>query len=254
LAVSGQIFGAGGFLVPEILEAAIRSAFGFVSLLVLTRLTGKQQISHLTFHEFIAGITIGGITADLAGGIDVSVWPIFAALVTFVALTILSGYLSLQSRPVRKLLQGEPTVVVHNGKILEGNMARMRYNFDDLMGQLRNKNVFNISDVEYAILETNGELSVLLKTQNQPLTPKDLHIPTGYQGVPSELIMDGEIIRQNLEQNKLSEEWLMEQLKLQGIDNPGEVAYASLDSGGNLYIDRKADNLDHVTDISDREK
>lgn len=239
--------------MPEILEAVIRSAFGFVSLLVLTRLTGKQQISHLTFYDFVAAITIGGITAEIAGELDVSVWPIFAALVTFVALTILSGYLSLQSRPVRKLLQGEPTVVVHNGKILEGNMARMRYNFDDLMGQLRNKNVFNISDVEYAILETNGELSVLLKTQNQPLTPKDLHLSTRYQGVPSELIMDGEIIRQNLEQNKLSEQWLMDQLKLQGIYNPGEVAYASLDSSGKLFIDRKTDNLDHVTDVSDRE-
>ena len=239
--------------MPEILEAVIRSAFGLISLLVLTRLMGKQQISQLTFFDFVAAITIGGITADLAGGVDVSVWPVFAALVTFVVLTILSGYLSLQSRPVRKLLQGEPTVVVHNGKILEGNMAQMRYNFDDLMGRLRNKNVFNISDVEYAILETNGELSVLLKTQNQPLTPKDVHLSTLYQGVPSELVVDGVIIRQNLVQNQLSEQWLTDQLKLQGIYNPGEVAYACLDSSGKLYIDRRSDNLEHVTDVSDRE-
>jgi len=239
--------------VPEILEAILRSAFGFISLLVLTRLTGKQQISHLTFYDFVAAITIGGITADIAGELDVSVWPVFAALVTFVALTVLSGYVSLQSRPVRKLLQGEPTVVVHNGKILEGNMAQMRYNFDDLMGQLRNKNVFNISEVEYAILETNGELSVLLKTQNRPVTPKDLQLSTQYQGVPSELIMDGEIIRQNLDQNKLSEEWLLDQLKMQGIYNVGEVAYASLDSSGKLYVDRRADNLENTTDVSDKE-
>lgn len=239
--------------MPEILEAIIRSAFGFVSLVVLTRLVGKQQISHLTFYEFAAAITIGGITAELAGELDVSVWPIFTALVTFVALTILAGYISLRSRPLRKLIQGEPAVVVHNGKILEGNMAQLRYNLDDLMGQLRNKNVFNIDDVEYAILETNGELSVLLKSQNRPVTPRDLNIPTQYQGVPSELIMDGKIVRQNLEQNKLSEQWLTEQLKMQGIYNLGEVAYASLDSSGKLYVDRKADNLEHVTDISDKE-
>lgn len=239
--------------MPEILEAVVRSAFGFIALLVLTRLVGKQQISHLTFYEFAAAITIGGITAELAGELDVSVWPIFAALATFATLTILAGYVSLQSRPLRKLIQGEPVVVVHNGKIMEGNMAQIRYNLDDLMGQLRNKNVFNIGDVEYAILETNGELSVLLKTQNQPLSPKDLKIPTQYQGVPSELVMDGEVIRQNLEQNKLSEEWLMAQLQMQGIYSIGEVAYASLDSSGKLYVDRRADNLDHVTDMSDRE-
>lgn len=239
--------------MPEILEAMIRSAFGFISLVVLARLVGKQQISHLTFYEFAAAITVGGITAQLAGELDVSVWPIFAALVTFIVLTILFGYLSLQSRPLRKLIQGEPVIVVHNGRILEGNMGRIRYNLDDLMGQLRNKNVFNISEVEYAILETNGELSVLLKTQCQPVTPQDLHISTQYRGVPSELIMDGEIIRQNLEQNRLSEQWLVDQLKMQGLYNVGEVAYASLDSSGKLYVDRKADNLEHITDISDKE-
>lgn len=132
-------------------------------------------------------------------------------------------------------------------------MGQMRYNLDDLMTQLRSKNVFNINDVEYAILETSGDLSVLLKSQSQPVTPKDLQITTQYQGVPAELIVDGEIIRQNLDQNKLSERWLTDQLRMQGIYNPGEVAYASLDSSGKLYIDRRADNLDHVTDISDKE-
>lgn len=239
--------------MPEILEAIVRSAFGFIALLVTTRLVGKQQISHLTFYEFAAAITFGGITAMLAGELNVSVWPIFASLVTFAVLTILAGYVSLQSRPLRKLIQGEPVVVVHNGKIMEGNMAQIRYNLDDLMGQLRNKNVFNISDVEYAILETNGGLSVLLKTQHQPLTPKDLEIPTQYQGVPSELVMDGEVIQQNLEQNRLSEDWLIEQLQMQGIYNIDEVSYASLDSSGKLYVDLRADNLDHFTDVSDTE-
>ncbi|PKM82432.1 MAG: hypothetical protein CVU89_05355 [Firmicutes bacterium HGW-Firmicutes-14] len=150
--------------MPIIMEAVLRSVFAFVVLLVLIRITGKQSYSQLTFFDFVAGITIGGIGAVMAAGLSVNVWGAFAALVTFVGLLILNGYLVLESRPLRKLLRGEPVVVVHNGKILEGNMAQMRYSKDDLMTQMREKGYFNIGDVEYAVLETDGQLSVLSRS------------------------------------------------------------------------------------------
>jgi len=238
--------------MPVIIEGVVRAVFAFVVLLILVRITGKQHYSQLTFFDFVAGISIGGMGALMAAGLNINIWGVFAALLTFVILLILNGYISLESRPLRKLLRGEPVVVVHNGKILEGNMALMRYSIDDLTTQMREKGFFNITDVEYAILETDGQLSVLAKSQNRPVTPKDLNMSTTYEGISSELIVDGKIIEQNLAQNKLSEKWLEDQLKLQGIYSIGEVTYASLGTDGKLYIDKRQDTLDSATDMSDR--
>ncbi len=239
--------------MPVIAEGIFRAIFAFIVLLVLVRITGKQPYSHLTFFDYVAGITIGGMGALMAAGLNINIWGIFSALLTFVVLLIINGYLALESRPLRKLLRGEPAVVVHNGKILEGNMAQMRYSVDDLMAQLREKGFFNIADVEYAVLETDGQLSVLSKSQNRPVTPKDLNMSTNYEGISTELVVDGKVVEQNLAQNKLSLQWLEDQLKLQGIYNIGEVSYASLSTDGKLYIDKKQDTLDNVTDVSDKQ-
>lgn len=239
--------------MPVIMEGILRATFAFGVLLLLTRLLGRQQFSQLTFFDFVTGTTIGGIGALMAANLTVNIWGAFVALLAFMVLLILNGYVSLESRPLRKLLRGEPVVVVHNGKILEGNMALMRYSADDLMTQLREKGFFNPADVEYAILETDGELSVLAKSQNRPVTPKDLNLPTSYEGVNTELIVDGKIVEQNLAQNKLSKKWLEDQLETQGIYSIGEVYYASLGTDGQLFVDKKQDTLDHITDASDKE-
>lgn len=239
--------------MPDFMEGIIRGAFAFIVLLVLARLVGRHQQSQLTFFDFVSGTAVGAMGAFMATDLNVSVWGAFAALLAFIILLVLNGYLALESRPLRKLLQGEPVVVVHNGKILEGNLAQLRHSADDLLAQMREKGYFNITDVEYAILETDGELSVLPKSQNRPVTPDDLKLATKYEGVPSELIVDGKIIEQNLVQHRLSKKWLQDQLKMQGIYNIGEVSYASIDTQGKLYIDKKQDTLDNATDVSDTE-
>jgi uncharacterized membrane protein YcaP (DUF421 family) len=122
---------------------------------------------------------------------------------------------------------------------------------ENLLTQLREKDIFRISEVEYAILETNGILSVLPKSQHRPLTPGDLDIPTEYEGLSSEIIVDGVVIYPNLEQNNLDEQWLIRELRKQGINSPRDVFFASLESDGNLYIDRSRDDLEHPVDITD---
>lgn len=236
-----------------IMEGILRAVFAFIVLLVLTRLLGKHSGSKLTFFDYVTGSTIGAIGALIAANLAIEIWGAFAALVTFIILLILNGYVSLESRPLRKLLQGEAVVVVHNGKVLEGNLALVRYSMDDLTAMLREKGFFNISDVEFAIIETDGKLSVMPKSQNRAVTPKDMGLHTKYEGISSELLIDGKVIEQNLLQNNLSEEWLRDQLKSQGIFNLGEVSLASLGTDGKLYVDKKQDMLDNVTDISDKE-
>jgi len=238
--------------VNPFLEILLRGLGAFLMVLIITRIVGKTQVGQLTVSDFINAIVIGSIAAAMVTDLRESVRYYAFGLALFGLLTVGAEYLAMKSRPARKLIEGEPTILIHNGKILEDNMKKLLYHLDDLMMQLREKNVFNIADVEYAIAEPNGALSVLLKTQKRPLTPQDLQLPTKYEGVPSELVVDGVVIQQNLKQNNLTEEWLYRELEKQGIKSVKEVAYASLDTNGNLYVDKRQDALGHVTDITDQ--
>jgi uncharacterized membrane protein YcaP (DUF421 family) len=233
-------------------EVFFQTLLAFGAVVIYARLLGKQQVGQLTIFEYVNGITLGSIAGVLATdiGFERSIFH-FSGLTIFATLTFLMGFISLKSRPLRKLISGEPVVVIHNGKILENNMKKMRYNMDELSMQLREQNCFNITDVEFAILETDGNLSVLPKSQKRPLTPADLNIPTEYEGLASELVVDGQIIFQNLKQNNLDGKWLLQELQKQGVTNVGEVAYASLDTAGQLYVDFKKDNLQDPRDITD---
>ena len=235
----------------EYATVLIRTVLAFVTLFVVARLLGKQQLSQLTFYEYITGITMGDIAASIA--IDAGRSPLYymLALVAFAILTLGTGVITEKSRPLRKLIEGEPVVLVHNGKILEHNMAKSGYNMENLMMQLRERDAFDIREVEFAIAETDGYLTVLKKSQNRPVTPADLGIDTKYEGIPSEIIVDGQVIHQNLKQNHLDEAWLIARLQSMGYNSPQEIPYASLDSEGNLYVDDKRDRLDPMTDISD---
>jgi uncharacterized membrane protein YcaP (DUF421 family) len=212
----------------NLFQEIVQTSLAFLSILIFTRIIGKQQVSQLTFYDYINGVTFGSIAATIATDPRGNLWHHMMDLLIFAILTLLIGYVVLKNRPLRKMLEGEPTVVIHNGKILENNMRLMRYNLDDLSMQLRQKDIFNISDVEFAILESDGQLSIQPKSQKRMVTPADLNLKTGYEGISSELIMDGEIITQNLQQNQLTREWLIQELAGRGISDIKQVMFASL--------------------------
>lgn len=204
----------------------------------------------MTFFEFVVAITIGTITGAYVVTTVKGLWVLVSAIMlTFLTVTL--SYINLKSLRVRKIVDGEPTVVIQNGKILEHNMTKLRYNLDILEMQLREKDVFDLNQVEFAILEPQGKLSVLKKTQYLPLTPKDLKRPTSYQGLPSEIIKDGEVLEQNLKQNNLTLEWLFQELNRQNIKKISDVFYASLNTDGTLYVDKKADELTYQQKAED---
>ena len=234
------------------LEIVLRAVGAFLAVLLITRIIGKSQIGQLTVTDFVNGIVIGSLAAAMAVDLRTPAVYYFLGVAVFSGLTLFLEWATMKSRPLRKVLEDEPTVLIHNGKILENKMHNLRYHVDDLMMQLRAKGVFNIADVEFAVLEPNGELSVQLKSQKRPVTPQDLNLPTNYEGLPSELIVDGTVIEQNLIQNNLDEEWLFRELEKQGVRSADEVLYASLDSAGNLYVDRREDDIDHYSDTTDK--
>lgn len=233
-------------------EIILRSLGAFAMILLITRVIGKSQVNQLTVTDFINAIVVGSIAGALVVDLGESGYYYAFGMVTFGLLTLVAEWLSLKYRPVRKIMEGEPTVVVHNGKILEDNMKKLIYNTDNLMMQLREQGIFNIADVEFAVAEPDGSLSVLPKSHKRTVTPADLNIPTRYEGIASEIIQDGKMIEQNLLQNNLSREWLYRELERQGVTNISDVNFASLDTDGNLYVDLKKDKIEHLTDMTDK--
>lgn len=227
-----------------ILGVIIRSLIAYYFLVIMTRLLGKKVISQLNFFDFIVGITIGSIAAAASTDPDLPlIWPLTAVAV-WVASAIFNNYLSLKSITFRKLTEGEATMVVYQGKLLEGNMAKIRYNADDLMAQLRNQGVFSLDQVEYALLETDGHLSVLQKAEDQPLTPRDLGMAMPRQQMPVVVISEGKIIPHRLREIKITKAWLEEMLRREGVDDLTQVVLAQVSTDGKLYVDLVDDGLD----------
>ncbi|MGE5418099.1 MAG: DUF421 domain-containing protein [Acidobacteriota bacterium] len=143
--------------------------------------------------------------------------------------------------PARKLIESEPTVVIHNGKILEHNMGKLRYGLDNLMSQLRAKSVYNISEVEFAVLEPGGDLSVLLKSRRRGSLDTKYSDIFSFPVTSGEIIVDGIVNYHNLKRNHLDEQWLIFELKKYGLNSARDIAYASLEADGSLRLEAKSE-------------
>ena len=229
--------------MPEHIEVILRSITSFSLLLIGARILGKQTISQMTMFDFVAAISLGAISANLAFNTSIKAHHLIIAFSIYVAIIFLIALLSLKNRKGRKFLAGDPTIVVQNGKILEGNMNKMRYTLDYLNQQLRERDVFNIEEVLFAIVETNGILTVLKKPQFRNVTKQDLMFTVMPENkLPIELIMDGEIIKENLEQNNITFSWLESELRKRKLSKD-DVVYAVLGANGNMYVDTVNDHI-----------
>lgn len=235
----------------EGLVALVRSIIAFFSLLIFAKILGKQQISQLTFFDYTLGITIGSIAATLTTDLSSRAWPHFVGLFAWALLGYLMQYITEKWRYAAKYIEGEPTIIIMNGKIMEDALKKMKYTAADVMALLRNKDVFDLIQVDFAIIEPNGQLSVLKKPDYEPLTPKDMNIVKAPSGISTELIYDGVLINENLRQLNKTEKWVLDQLKMYQVKDISEVFLATLTPSGSLYIDKYEDHIRKVTDIGD---
>lgn len=222
-------------------EMIIRTTAAFIVLLILARVMGKKQISQLTFFHYVTGITIGSIAAEISVNSDTPFFNGSIALVWWALLTVLVNLLTIKSMKARKLLDDKPTILIIRGKISEQGMKKARFTLNDLNMMLREQGVFSIMDVNYAILETNGVLSILRKVNQEPATRLDVKAPsTEPKYIPTEIISDGNLIMENLIELKLTEEWVYDQLKKKGIGKIEQVYYAEIQGDGTLHIDERS--------------
>jgi len=216
-----------------------KTALLYFVVVLSMRLMGKRQIGQLQPFEFAIAVMISELAAfpltEENKNIIEGIIPIFILVVC----QFVISFISIKSVRAREIICGRPRVVIKNGTIQEKNLRKELYTINDLLEQLRIANVQDISDVEVGVLETNGELSMVLKSQKRPVTPADLGISTDYEGPSLDIIIDGVVRNENLKLAKLDTNWLMEQLKNRGWNSPKDIFFASLNSKGELYVQPK---------------
>ncbi|MCC2447431.1 DUF421 domain-containing protein, partial [Bacillus cereus] len=228
--------------LPEWTLVILRSVFILIILFAITKWLGKRQISQLSFIEYIAGMTIGDIAAQVSTGLDSKFFHGVFAILIFAVVPFLTGILSLKNKTARDFFEGKSTVLIKDGKILEDNLKKEKYTSDELLELLRGKDAFSVADVEFAVLEPSGELNVLLKKDRQPLTAKDIGLKVANEKEPQTVIMDGNVLDEPLSASGHNRAWLHSELEKLGvvIEN---VFLGQVDSYGQLTIDIYNDKL-----------
>ncbi len=226
-------------MYQEILNSSLRIFMAYFLLLFLARIMGRKMISQMTFFDFVVGVIVGTVAGSIAVNSNKPIISGITVLIVLALITVTLDFSNIKSFLFRKITNSEPVVIIERGRIIPKNMKKTRLTLNDLMMLMREKNAFNISDVEYALFETNGKLSVLKKSQKQPATPSDLNIPTTYKGLTKDIIIDGKIMYENLKTSKIDEKWLLSNLKAYNIKKAEEVFYAGIDTSRNLYVSSK---------------
>jgi uncharacterized membrane protein YcaP (DUF421 family) len=223
--------------MPEYFIIVIRSLISFLVVFTMARVLGKKQISQLTFFDYVVGIVIGDMASSIAIDTSVQLTNGVIGLIVYTILSMIIAYSAIKSLKIRNLVESSPTVIIRDGKVLEKNLYKNRMTFDDLMMGLRDKGAFKLSEVELAVLETNGEVSVMKKAEFDPLTPSDLGLQVEEEHIQSLLIIDGTILGKRLNYLGYSKDWLLEEIQKQGANDFSDVFLAQIDSSGKIYVD-----------------
>lgn len=222
--------------MPDWINIILRSLTLLAVLFLITKLLGAKQLSQLNIFEYISGIVLGGIVAVIT--LDTNANLIYGLLAMFIWFIVPFGveYISLKSKSFRNITQGKSVVFIQDGKIMEDNMKKNGYSTDDLLEKLRDNNIFQFADVEFAVLEPSGSVSVLPKRENRPLTAKDLGLKLAPEKEPQTVMMDGRVLLEPLANLNLNPKWLETELNKQNVSIEN-VFLAQADTNGQLTVD-----------------
>ncbi|MGG3563345.1 DUF421 domain-containing protein [Neobacillus rhizosphaerae] len=229
--------------METLIIAVLRTCFSFLILLTVSIWIGKQVNSHNNHYNFALSVTLGSFIANMGFDTNLKFTPMLASFIALIFMYLISSLISIKNRRFRLWLSGEPTVVIENGKLLDGNMKKIRYSLDDLNQQLREQGIFDLIEVEFALLEVSGKLSVLKKTKYQSVTKNEI-VSTNTSvdiHLPIELVMDGKVVEKNLN-SQYSSAWLNQELQSRNLQLK-DIQYAVISSNSSLIIDLYNDHL-----------
>lgn len=220
----------------------VRSIFLFFLTLGLTKVMGKRNLSKITPFNFISYVVIAIIVSLISLNIVINLPFGLIALGVWVLFPIVLDYLSMKSKWLHDVINGKERVIMKNGKIMEENLSKVRLTGEELLRELRSKNIFNLADVEFAIMETTGDINISLKSDKKTVTPHDLGIKVSPKAEPQTVILDGNILNEGLTNIGLNQSWLKTKLESTGVALEN-VFIAQVDSSGDLYLDLFDDNI-----------
>ena len=228
--------------VMEILDVILRSLVSLVSLFLVTKLIGKKQISQLSLFDYVIGISIGNFAAEMSINLESEYIHGVVAVVVFGLVAYLVSILTMKNLKIRKFFIGDPTMLIQDGKIIYNTLKKSRIDINDLLEQCRINGYFDINEIDYALLEANGQISFKPKPEYESPVNKDLKIEKARQGLCSNLIVDGNIIHKSLKVMGKDIKWLEHELKVKGIKLEN-VLLATLDLGGTFRVYEKNVNI-----------
>ena len=226
----------------EIFTVIIRSIVSLTVLFAVTKLLGKKQVSQLSLFDYVIGISIGNFAAEITMNMETQFINGIVAMTVFGLIAFLVSILTMKSIILRRFFMGTPTILIQEGKILEKNLKKVKFDVNDLLEECRSKNYFDIKEIEYALMESKGTLSILSKDEYKTLTKKDMNIKAKKQGLVSNVIIDTKIMKNNLINMNKDIEWLKKQLKEKGYKETDNILLATLDINEKLIIYEKNNN------------
>lgn len=219
----------------DIIKVVLTSVFSAATLFLIAKILGHKQMAQLDFFDYITGITIGSIAAELATELEKPLKPLIAMIVygviTFLLTTITSRF-----PKTRKYINGTPTIIMHAGKIYRENMKKAKMDLSEFMVMCRQEGFFNLNDIQTAVFEYNGRLTVLPKATKRPINPNDMNIVPSPELINTEVIMDGKILEENLKRMGLDINWLEKELLCQGHKSAKEVILGLCDENKTLTL------------------
>ena len=227
----------------ELLDVTYRSLISLVTLFLITKLLGKKQVSQLSLFDYVIGISIGNFAAEATINLESNWLNGVLAVVIFGVVAYLVSILTMKSIVARKFFMGEPTIVIQDGKILKQSLKKIKFDINDLLEECRNNGVFDVEQINYALMEANGKLSILLKPEYQNVTIKDMNLKQEKNGLVANVIIDKKIMKDSLKSLKKDEKWLLKQLKVQGTPLK-EVLLGTVDINEKLTLYKENDDVE----------
>ena len=223
----------------EILNVFVRTVFMIIILFISTKLIGKKQVSQLSLFDYIIGITIGSIVADISLDLDKNLISGIISLVSYVLLSVLISYISMKNLTLRRFFVGVPTILIENNKIIEDGLKKVKFDVNDLLTEARSQGYFKLEDIEYAIMETNGRVSFMPVNSSSPVTKKDIRVKINKESLVANVIIDSKLLEKNLVEMHKDKKWLDNALKVQGFSNYDDIMLATLDINDKVVVYKK---------------
>ena len=227
------------FIMSDFLNICFRTILILIILFFITKMMGKKQISELNFFDYVVGITIGSIAADISLDIEKDMLAGIAALFIYGFISYIISFVSIKSILARRFFIGVPTVLVEKGKIIESGLKKSKIDVNDLLMVARENGYFNLDEIDYALMEVNGNISFLPKEKEKPVTKRDMKIKCSNEGLTVNAIIDGKYMVNNMKAINKDKEWLDHELKVNGYDNYDNILLATIDNNYKVTIYEK---------------